>query len=67
MTIPDLTPAEHEHSAALDAAAAWLLAEPDTRGRAIVPEMRQRFGLTSMEAIEAIRLANLARQRGHAA
>jgi len=53
---------DHESSASIDAAADWLLSEPDRTGQAILPEMRQRFGLTSPEAIEAIREANKRRQ-----
>ncbi|MHA6644577.1 hypothetical protein [Mesorhizobium sp. A623] len=65
MTAPDLpiggtTGLCHETSATIDAAAVWLVAA-DRTGQAIVPELRQRFGLTTMEAIEAIREAN--RQR----
>lgn len=44
----------HESTVAIEAAAAWLLAEPDIRGRAIVPEMRCRFGLTTAEACQAL-------------
>jgi hypothetical protein len=58
MTAPDLTPPEHEHSAAIDAAVTWLLSEPDTTGRPIIPEMKTRFGLTSLEACEACREAS---------
>lgn len=59
-----LTPGEHEHSAAIDEAARWLAAIADPSGMAIVPEIRTRFGLTSLEAIEAIRHANQLRRRG---
>lgn len=44
----------HESTVAIEAATAWLLAEPDVRGRAIVPELKCRFGLTTLEACEAI-------------
>jgi hypothetical protein len=39
--------------------AAEFLAGPNDRdaGRAIVPELQQRFGLSAAEAVEAIRLA----------
>lgn len=48
------TGACHESTAAIEAAAGWLIFEPDTRGRAIVPELKCRFGLTTAEACEAI-------------
>lgn len=51
----------HESSASIDAGADWLLSE-DRTGQAIVPELRQRFGLTTPEAIEAIREANKRRR-----
>ncbi len=57
MSAPTLTPPEHTATAAIDAAADWLLSA-DRTGQAIVPELRQRFGLTSLEACEAIREAN---------
>lgn len=44
----------HESSIAIEAAAAWLLAEPDIRGRAVVPELKCRFGLTTAEACQAL-------------
>lgn len=59
----DLSPPEHEHSAVIDLAASWLLSEPDRRGQAIVPELKCRFGLTTLEAIEAIRAADRRRAR----
>lgn len=55
-----LTPPEHEHSAAIDEAAAWLAETPRERiGRPIVPALRERFGLTVIEACAAVREANL--------
>lgn len=48
----------HEHSAAVDEAAAWLASlPPHERPRPIVPALRQRFGLTALEACQAIREA----------
>lgn len=50
----------HEHSAAIDEAAAWLTLHPRDRiNRPVVPLLRERFGLTATEAVEAIRAANL--------
>lgn len=42
------------------AAAKWLAANP-VRNSALLPEMRTRFGITTLEAIEAIRIANTIR------
>ncbi|RWI90532.1 MAG: hypothetical protein EOR22_23605 [Mesorhizobium sp.] len=41
-------------------AAEWLASAGKT-GRATVPDLRSRFGLTAHQAIEAIRLANALR------
>jgi hypothetical protein len=50
-----------EPDAAVQAAAEWLAAHDDHSGRAIVPETKQRFGITALQVIEAIRLANIIR------
>lgn len=64
MTVLPLTTFEHEHSAAVDMAADWLSQSPrDKINKPIVPALRERFGLSVLEAIEAIRAANL-RMRG---
>lgn len=52
----------HESTASIDAAADWLLSESDRTGQAILPEIKQRFGLTNLEAVEAIREANRRRR-----
>lgn len=62
MTAPELTPPEHTATAAIDAAARWYVEQGDMTGRAVVPELKQRFGLTAAEAIEAIRAANMLRR-----
>lgn len=55
---------DHEHSAAIDEAAAWLRSGSRERiSRPIIPHLKQAFGLTAAEAIEAIREANLRRAR----
>ncbi|WP_409371664.1 hypothetical protein [Mesorhizobium huakuii] len=60
MTVIDLTPAEHEHSAAIDEAARWLAITPKRqRDKPAVPLLRERFGLTAAEACQAIAAANL--------
>ncbi|MEQ1955959.1 hypothetical protein [Mesorhizobium sp. CN2-181] len=43
------------------AAGRWLASDP-ARAGAILPEIKTRFGLTTPEAIEAIRLANAIRR-----
>lgn len=59
-----VTPPEHQHSAAIDEAAAWLSLYPRERiGRPIIPALRERFGLSATEACEAVREANLRRAR----
>ncbi|MEO3385107.1 hypothetical protein [Mesorhizobium sp. CAU 1741] len=66
MTIPigGSTGCDHEHSAAVDEAAAWLSqTPPQAIGKPVIPALRQRFGLTPLEACEAVREANLRRAR----
>lgn len=46
---------------AISAAARYVVAGRDT-DRAIVPDLKTRFGLTAREAIEAIRLADTMRR-----
>jgi hypothetical protein len=51
-----LTPPEHEHSHAIDECAAYLAAVPPAeRPRPLLPALREMFGLTSVEACQAIR------------
>lgn len=60
----DLTPPEHEHTAAIDEAARWLAtSSPSERSGSIIPELRRRFGLTSLQACEAAKEAALIRAR----
>ncbi|MEZ5782368.1 MAG: hypothetical protein R3D70_12220 [Rhizobiaceae bacterium] len=48
----------HEHSAAIETAAEWLASTPQSdRPKPIVPHLQKAFGLTALEAIEAIREA----------
>lgn len=47
---------------AVEAAAKWLAAGRDQTGRAILPEMKIRFGITGLQACEAIRLAQRLRR-----
>lgn len=52
----------HQTSEAVDLAASWLAATPqEIRPHPLVPELCVRFGLTVVEAVEAIRAANMLR------
>lgn len=49
----------HEHSAAVEEAAAWLTGLPkEARPRPLVPVLRLMFGLSPVDACAAIRAAN---------
>ncbi len=62
----DLTPPEHESTAAIDEAAMWLATTPRAqRTQPVIPELRERFGLCAHDAICAIRQADLIRARAH--
>ncbi len=51
----------HEHSESVTVAAEWLRLIPSLeRPRPIVPALRELFGLTALEAVQAIREANAA-------
>lgn len=53
-----LTPQEHEHSAIVDEAARWLATNPpEQRSRAVILLLRERFGMSAMEACEAVKQA----------
>jgi hypothetical protein len=55
---------DHEHSAAIDLASAWLSqTSRDRINKPVVPLLRETFGLSTMEAVAAIREANLRRAR----
>ena len=47
----------------LDEAALWLATGGRDKGRAVVPQLIERYGLTAAQACEAIRQANLIRAR----
>jgi hypothetical protein len=42
-------------------AAEWIASQDDHTGRAVIPDLRQRFGLTTEQAIEACRRATIIR------
>lgn len=50
-------------SAVVAEAASWL-ADQKKPPRAAVPALKQRFGLSAVQACEAIKLASIARQHG---
>ena len=58
-----MTGLDHEHSEMISEAAAWLCQPRERTGRATVPELRERFGLSAAEAVMAIREAHLRRAR----
>lgn len=59
MTALDLTAGEHQHSAAVEEAAGFLAATPPReRPVPLVPALREMFGLSAIEACEAIRLSH---------
>ncbi|TGT42626.1 hypothetical protein [Mesorhizobium sp. M8A.F.Ca.ET.165.01.1.1] len=43
---------------AVTAAALYLVSPRERTGRATIPDLRTRFGITTMQAVEAMRLAN---------
>lgn len=51
-----MTPPEHEHSEAVTIAAQWL-ADQREPPHPIIPALRERFGLSSLEASEACAVA----------
>lgn len=54
---PTLTPPEHSHSAIVEEAARWLAEHRASLSRPIIPALRDRFGLSIKDAIEAACLA----------
>lgn len=55
-----MTGLDHETTAAIDLAAEYLIRTPreNRPDRPLVPFLRERFGLTAVEACQAIREAN---------
>jgi hypothetical protein len=58
-----LTPEEHEHSAVVDEAARWYATNPRDIYTPGVVVLRERFGLTPLQACEALKMAQLIRAR----
>ncbi|MBB3913871.1 hypothetical protein [Rhizobium fabae] len=52
-----MTGADHQHSESVVQAAQWL-AEQNPAPQPIIPHIRQRFGLSALEACEAAALSN---------
>ncbi|SDP46035.1 hypothetical protein SAMN05428967_2220 [Phyllobacterium sp. YR620] len=59
----DLTPPEHEHSDIVDEAARWYATTPRDFNTPGVVLLRERFGLTALQACEALKMANLIKAR----
>jgi hypothetical protein len=59
----ELTPEEHEHSDIVEQAARWYAVTPRDIDQPAVPLLRERFGLTALQACEAIKEAQLIRAR----
>lgn len=57
LPIGGTTGLSHEHSAAVELAARWLAEHRTSLTKAIIPALRERFGLSINEAIEAAVLA----------
>ncbi|TGS15909.1 hypothetical protein EN852_009760 [Mesorhizobium sp. M2E.F.Ca.ET.209.01.1.1] len=60
-----MTGLDHEHSEVITLGARRLIeVPPHVRGRPAVPWLKSQFPMTTAEAIESIRLANLVRSGG---
>ncbi|MER9726907.1 MULTISPECIES: hypothetical protein [unclassified Mesorhizobium] len=55
---------DHENTALIGEAALWLATTPkQSRPRPAIVDVKERFGLTALEAIQAIREADLIKAR----
>lgn len=59
----DLTPLEHEHSDIVHEAARWYATTPRDFSTPGVVLLRDRFGLTALQACEALKMAQLIKAR----
>ncbi|MBZ9603964.1 hypothetical protein [Phyllobacterium chamaecytisi] len=59
----DLTPPEHEHSDIVEQADRWYATTPRDFNTPGVVLLRERFGLTALQACEALKMAQLIRAR----
>jgi hypothetical protein len=57
---------DRDPDAATEAAAKYIMDDSDRDGRALIPDIRCRFGLTTLQAIEACRIAQKLRTQGGA-
>nr|WP_209848685.1 hypothetical protein [Rhizobium herbae] len=64
--VPIGTGLDHEGTASVEVAARWLALEPSPP-RPVVPALKERFGLTALQACEATALAFDLRAGGGAA
>jgi hypothetical protein len=46
-------------------AAKWLATGSADKSKAVVPQLKERFGLTALQAVEAMRESNLMLARAH--
>ncbi|RWK53523.1 hypothetical protein [Mesorhizobium sp.] len=49
----------------VDLAANWLATGSADRARALVPQLQDRFGLTALQAVQAMRESRLVQARAH--
>ncbi|MCF6099824.1 hypothetical protein [Mesorhizobium muleiense] len=58
---------DHSHSEAIDLAGTWLAQNPrDRLAEPVIPLLRQRFGLSLAESVEACRVAAKIREAADA-
>lgn len=62
-TIPTLC---HQDAGHLEEAVAWFIANHHNCERPHIPALRRRFGISPLEAVTVLRLANLRLDRGGA-
>lgn len=61
-----MTGLDHHHSAAVEVAGGWLAEQVPGSVKPTIPVLRVRFGLTTMEAVEAVKLAQKQREAHYA-
>ncbi len=63
MHLNEITPPEHEHSDIVEVAARWYAITPRDINKPGVVLLRERFGLTALQACEALKMARLIQAR----
>ncbi|TGT47322.1 hypothetical protein EN812_05975 [Mesorhizobium sp. M4B.F.Ca.ET.169.01.1.1] len=58
-------PTTEQRSDTVSAAAHWLATSDRDKARAAVPQVREKFGLSAAEAVEALRESRLILARAH--